>query len=208
MKTHLSLTVVVAPLILAAACTPEDRADAMADPGDPERVATVDAFGDPAQVPDVPDSLAFAMVDQNEDSVIEQHEFYEWLEAQSAFADEAPVSDSAAVPDSAAGAPPVWSEDLDLTLSELEWQNSGRYLYTRTSEPGLFDDWDTDGDLRLDPLEALAGLDARGEDAPLETDPITSRRQLADVLFRLWDIDGNGTLEPDEYRGGVAVWWM
>lgn len=203
MKTRISLFVATGALALMASCAPGNEVD------DPEDLGAAYELGDDGQVVHIPDSLAFASVDQNADSVIDQEELRAWLEAQSAFAEEAPASDSAATREGAGAIPqPIWSEDLDLTLTEREWQNSGRHLYTRTDDPGLFEEWDTDGDGRLDPLEALAGLDARGEGEPLETGPVSSRAQLSSVIFRLWDIDGNGTLEPDEYRGGIAVWWL
>ncbi|MDZ7779789.1 MAG: hypothetical protein U5R14_07620 [Gemmatimonadota bacterium] len=199
MRTRIPLLVMTGSLALMSACGPGDETDS--------RDAGVELRD--GHVVELPDSLSFTTADRNGDGVIGQVELRVWMEDRSAFAPDAPETDLAAALDTAGPSPQtVWREDLDLTLSETEWLNGGRYLYTRAAEPGLFAEWDTDGDLRLDPLEALAGLDVRGENEPMETGSITTREQLAEVLFRLWDIDGNGTLESDEYRGGIAIWWM
>ena len=173
MKTHIATLIVTGALTLTVACAPGEEPDFTA-----------------------PDPLAFAAVDLNADSLIEQDEFASWLTARMAV-DETTVEAN----------DDGMSDDLDLKLTESEWRDSGRYVFTRTDEPAEFEEWDTDGDQLLDPFEALAGLDAEGEGEPIQTGPVTSQQELSTVLFRLWDLDGNGSLEPDEYRGGIAVWW-
>lgn len=187
MKTRIPSLIATGALALMAACNPGDEADPTEDLD-----VGYDVGGENQQV-DIPDSLAFAMADQDADSVIDPAEFGQWLEAQNAFAE---------------GPEPAWRDDLDLRVEELEWQSSAQYLYTRNREPGQFEEWDTSGDLELSPQEVLVALEQQGVDELAEPVVVETREDLADVLFRLWDIDGNGELSRSEYGAGIAIWWL
>lgn len=187
MKKRIPSLIATGALALMAACNPGDEIDPTEDLD-----VGYDVGGENQQV-EIPDSLAFTMADQDGDSVVDRTDFGMWLEERNAFAE---------------GDEPAWREDLDLSLDELEWQSSGQYLYTRNREPGQFEDWDTSGDLELSPQEVLTGLEQQGVDELAEPVVVETREDLADVLFRLWDIDGDGELTRAEYGAGIAIWWL
>lgn len=204
MKKRLPILLMAGALGLAGACGPDEEI-----PPEDWTDAGVDAETGP--VVDVPDSIAFQILAADGDTTVTREEFVAWMRDRVPMEGWQTDADSALTRQEFAEVIHVtWDTDRDRGLDPSEWERGVRYFYPEDLDPGVFEEWDMDDDDRLDPEELIEGLDTTNWNRgwAVDREAMMETGEAAEMLFRLWDVDGDGQMDMAEYNAGIAYWWL
>ncbi len=95
----------------------------------------------------------------------------------------------------------TWDVDKNKIIDQEEWEHGYNYFY-RDYFDNDYNDWDINEDNYLTYKEYKRGIEKTGiyKKWDLDQDNILSDEELARGVFKAWDINDNGVIDPDEFK--------
>lgn len=179
--------------------------------GTPADSAGEDRTGEPSRVPQtVPDIPAFRDHDDDHDGRLSNEEFGAWVDGDGVHASWVYEAGGDLNRDAVGGRLiRFWDADHDSLVSEAEF-TAGLRIWYGPDDPGVFADWDRDGDHELETEEVVEALEVRGMYGRIDAnhDAIVDEGELAAWLFDVIDTSDDQRIDPDEWTRAAGYGWI
>jgi hypothetical protein len=148
----------------------------------------------------------FSQWDEDGDQHLDSLEFVMWVQDENVFGDwvgEEGV-DMEVFHDHLQTALDV---NADGDIDERDWSIGIQRIFG-DEDPGTWEEWDLDGDGTLDGAEFMQGAEHHGLHARVDQngDQVITIRELQAFYFELFDRNGDGRIDSNEWNQGRATW--